>query len=173
MPESPDPVSLPAPPRIEFGDGPALPTVVVRRRDYPVTDLGKLFDATFGALFPALAERGIRPRGAPFALYTRPPTDTADLEIGVRVSGPLDDPVTVGDVTLENSQLPGGRVAHVTHVGGYDGLPAAWDSFMTAITAAQRTPILPFWEVYTTEPTPDLNPADLRTDLYSLVTSPR
>ena len=28
---------------------------------------------------------------------------------------------------------------------------------------------MPFWEVYTTEPTPDMDPATLRTDLFTVL----
>lgn len=150
----------------------AVPTVVVKRTDYPLSEMASLFDSTFSALVPALAERGITPTGAAFSLHTRMPSATADLEVGLPVSAPLGAPVTVGEITLEDSELPAGTVAHTSHVGGYDGLGEAWGSFMQEIAASGRAPAFPFWEVYTTEPRPDMDPATLQTDLYSLVTEP-
>ena len=156
----------------KFSQAAAVPTVVVKRTDYPLADMASLFDSTFSALVPVLAERGITPTGAAFSLHTRMPSDTADLEVGLPVSSPLGAPVTIGDVTFEDSEIPAGTVAHSTHVGGYDGLSDAWGAFMGAIVASGRAPVFPFWEVYPTEPTPDMDPATLRTDLYSLVTEP-
>lgn len=150
----------------------AIPTVVVKRTDFPLAEMGALFDSTFGAMFPALAERGITPTGAAFSLHHRMPSDTTDLEVGLPVSAPLGERVTVGGVTLEDSELPAGSVAHVTYVGGYEGIGDAWGQFMGAIVASGRAPVFPFWEVYTTQPTPDLDPATLHTDLYSRVTEP-
>ena len=41
---------------------------------------------------------------------------------------------------------------------------------MGGIVAADKAPAFPFWEVYVTEPSPDMDPATLRTDLVTLVT---
>ena len=38
---------------------------------------------------------------------------------------------------------------------------------MGQVAAAGETPELPFWEVYVTEPSPEMDPADLRTDLFT------
>ena len=38
---------------------------------------------------------------------------------------------------------------------------------MAAVIADGREPAFPFWEVYVTEPTPDADPASLRTDLFT------
>lgn len=156
---------------VEFRDVEKVDTVVARATDHPTDQLPGLFDATFGALFPALAERGLAPAGAAFALYTRMPGDTVDIEVGVPVGSPLEAPVTVGKVELVPSELPAGTIAATTHVGGYETLGRSWERFMMAISAAGRKPVLPFWEVYVTEPSPDTDPATLRTDLFTLVDS--
>ena len=157
------------PPPIEFAEVEAVPTVVVAARDYPMGELPTLFDSTFRVLFPALAERGIAPAGAAFSLYHRSPGATADLEVGIPVATALTEPITVGDVVLTPSTLPAGSVATASHLGSYDGLGDAWGNFMAAIVASGRAPSLPFWEVYVTEPRPDMDPATLRTDLVTLV----
>lgn len=36
---------------------------------------------------------------------------------------------------------------------------------MQQVAADGRQPALPFWEVYVTEPSPEMDPATLRTDL--------
>lgn len=155
---------------VEYTDATARPTVVAREPDYPMASLTTLFDSTFSALFPALAERGITPVGAPFALYHRAPDTTVDIEVGIPVESALPEPITVGDVVLSPSTLPAGTVASTSYVGPYDGLGEAWGAFMRAIGDAGRNPALPFWEVYVTEPDPDMDPSTLRTDLFILVT---
>ena len=65
---------------VEYVEVSAVPTVVVRARDYPMDQMPALFDSTFSAMFPALAQRGIAPAGPPFSLHHRIPDATADLE---------------------------------------------------------------------------------------------
>lgn len=144
-----------------------IPTAVVEGRNVSPEGLPALFDATFTGLAPALqeAEKGIV---APaFALYTRQPSDTFDLEIGFPLTSGLTQALPLGEELIAiPSQLPGGSVAAMTHTGAYDGLGEAWAAFMTAVIDAGHHPGLPFFEVYVTEPKPDMDPAQLRTDLY-------
>ena len=155
---------------IELLDAPAAPTVVARAEGLPMSRIRELFDSTFSALFPALAERGIRPVGPAFSLYRRMPSETVDVEVGIPVASALDAEIrTASGVVLVPSALPAGRVARATHLGSYDGLADAWGSLMTGLADKGVAPGLPFWEIYVTEPTPDATPADMRTDLYILV----
>lgn len=146
---------------------PEVPTAVVRATNHPMSEMTSLFDGTFSALFPSLAAAGIAPVGPAFSLHHRIPTDTSDLEIGVPIDRPLAAPIEAGGVRIEPGVLPGGDVAAVSYLGGYDGLGEAWGAFMGAVAESGRPPAFPFWEVYVTEPTPDLDPATLRTDLYT------
>lgn len=143
------------------------PTVVVRVSNYPMDRMRELFDGTFSALFPALEDVGIQPAGPAFSLHTRMPTETADMEVGLPVSAPLGAPVQAGELVLINSELPGGRAATISHVGSYEELGNAWGRFMGMVAGSGETPAFPFWEVYVTEPGPDVDPATLRTDLWT------
>ena len=159
---------------------PAVPTVVVRAADVRLATISELFDAVFGTAFPAAFAQGLTPAGPAFALYTRL-TDgadpVADVEIGFPLDGPLleqldDEPVEAGGLRVVASVLPAADVAVTSHLGGYDGLGQAWSHFLGQIGAMGRAPGTPFWEAYVTEPSPDMNPADLRTDLYCVVRTP-
>lgn len=153
---------------IEFLEVPEVHTVIANFTDHPMTDMASAFDATFRALFPALAAHGLTPAGPAFALHYRMPTDTATFEVGVPVNAALDNEFTTdAGVTLTPSTLPAGSVARVSHLGPYERLGESWGTFMQSIAASGTQPSLPFWEVYVTEPTPDTDPATLRTDLYS------
>lgn len=153
---------------VTFLEAPEIPTVVNVAHDYPMAEMASLFDTTFSALFPAMGSHGLHPAGAPFSLHHRMPTDTCDLEVGIPVDRALDGPVTTpAGITLTPSVLPAGRIAVVSYLGAYDGLGPAWGDFMGAVVAAGEQPDLPFWEIYVTEPTPDTDPATLRTDLVT------
>ncbi|NUL45258.1 AraC family transcriptional regulator [Cellulosimicrobium funkei] len=155
---------------ITYLEVPPVTTVVQTVTDSPMDALAEVFDSTFSALFPALSTHGLQPIGPAFSLNTRMPSDTVDMEVGLPVDRPLEERVTAGSgITLESSELPGGRIAIVSHLGAYDGLGDAWGAFMQAVAEAGHQPTLPFWEIYVTEPSPDQDPAAMRTDLVTLL----
>lgn len=155
----------------EFIEVDAFDTIVVKLTDYPMKDMPAAFDSTFGALFPVLEAHGISPTGPAFALYHRMPTETASFDVGIPVDKPLTEPVTTESGTVvEPSKLPAGSVARISYFGPYDAMSEGWGAFMYALAAAGKTPDLPFWELYVTEPRPDSDPATLRTDLVVKVT---
>ncbi|MCT1432806.1 GyrI-like domain-containing protein [Dietzia maris] len=159
---------------------PAVPTAVVRATCVPMATIAGFFDSAFGTAFPALFAAGVTPAGPAFALYTRTteePEPAADLEIGFPLARPLpelhpDEPTEIDGMQVIASELPAGDVAVTSHLGSYDGLGQAWGEFMGAIGAMGRAPGSPFWEVYVTEPSPDMDPATLRTDLFCPAPTP-
>ena len=154
---------------VDYLDVEPVPTVVVKATDFPLQEMGQLFDATFGAVFAALEERGLQPMGPAYSLHTRIPTDTADLEVGIPINGEFGEPVPIGDFALVASVLPGGSVAKTSYVGSYDGLGPAWGAFMEQVSADGHAPELPFWEIYVTEPSPEADPSTFQTDLVTLL----
>ena len=67
--------------------------------------------------------------------------------------------------SAEAGSLPGGRVARLVHPGPFDQLSDAWHRLADWIDTAGLTPGPDRWEVYLTEPSPEMDPADLRTEL--------
>lgn len=51
------------------------------------------------------------------------------------------------------------------HEGGYEELAAAWDRLGEWMSDEGLNFKMPFWELYLTEPSPEMDPADLRTEL--------
>lgn len=142
----------------------AHPAVIVRHLGVRAEQLAGLFDAGYRAL----AASGAVIDGPAFAVYRGDPSATFDLDIGFPVDEPLGEPVLVGDLTVQASELPGGELLGLTHVGPYDALPQSWERLVGA--AAERA-LEPsgFFEVYVTEPSPDIDPTILRTDLFLVV----
>lgn len=123
--------------------------------------LPAFFDESFGSLFATLGQQQVEPTGPPFARYEGLPTQTVDVEVGVPTSRPIDPD---GDVVP--AELPGGEVVTATHVGSYDGLGRSYAELARWIEEQGRTPASSMWEVYVTEPTPETDPATLRTQIY-------
>lgn len=144
------------------------PTVSIRDR-VPMNELTGFFDGSFATLAAVLGASGATPTGAPFALYRGIPTDEVDVEVGFPLDGPVEEAVVAAHPGTQASTLPGGEVATTVHRGGFDGLGGAWQSLAEWISAQGRTmgPIM--WEVYLTEPSPDMDPAELRTELCWLL----
>lgn len=162
--------TISAPRVIEF---PGCSTVVVHSPRQRTADLPAFMDRSFTALGRAIADGVFTPDGPAFSRYDGDLSDglgeVTDVRVGFPVATPLDEGVTIdvdGEaVTLEPSDLPACRLATTKHHGGYDGLGAAWGDFTAAVLARDLRPRSPVWEVYDTEPTPDMDPADLRTGL--------
>lgn len=146
----------------ELVDHVQTPTVVVRG-SVTMQEIREFYDDAFGRVAAVVQEQEATPTSS-FGLYLSPPQDRFELEVGFVVSGPVQ---AVGDVVP--SQLPGGRAARLTHLGPYDDLGAAWERLMTWVGEQGLGAPGPMWEVYVTEPTPETDPATLRTDLFCLV----
>nr|WP_281371435.1 GyrI-like domain-containing protein [Petropleomorpha daqingensis] len=94
-------------------------------------------------------------------MYRGPFAETVDLEVGF----PVDRQVrATGNVVAGG--LPGGRLARVTHSGSFDGLGDAWARLAAWLDEQGLSPSSERWEVYVTQPSPDMDPRDLRTDLF-------
>lgn len=141
-----------------------LATTAVVRAEVPTDQLPAFFDRAFTELPRVLAGQGMRTVSAAFARYRRPPAATVDVEVGFAVDGEVR---AEGEVVP--GELPGGRVVRAVHAGGFDGLGAAWQPLFGWVRERGHAPGGAFWEVYLTQPSPDVDPADLRTELSLLL----
>jgi effector-binding domain-containing protein len=123
-------------------------------------EIADFFDRSYAVLREAIAAQGVSIAGPAFALYRGIPDDTMDLEVGYPTDRAIEP-----DGSAEASGLPGGRVVRLVHAGSYDGLAEAWQRLGGWVAKQGLIPGETYWEVYVTEPTPDMDPADLRTEL--------
>jgi effector-binding domain-containing protein len=123
-------------------------------------EITDFFDRSFSVLAEAIAAQGVAPTGPAFGLYRGIPDATIDVAVGFPTNRAIEP-----DGSAEAGELPGGRVARVLHAGGFDGLGEAWQRLGGWIAEQGLTPSETYWEVYLTEPSPDMDPADLRTEL--------
>lgn len=153
-----DPLTEPTPVNL-----PATPTAVVRHRGVTLATLRPLFDSGFSAV----AASGAAINGPAFALYRGDTSATFDLDIGFPLAEPLAAPVR-GVESVEPSELPAGSARALSHLGAYGSLHQSWGRLGEHARQLGLTP-LGMLEVYVTEPSPELDPTTLRTDLFLLV----
>lgn len=140
-------------------------TTAVVRGVLPAGELPNFFDNSFRVLPETISAQGVAIVSPAFGFYHRPPGATVDLEVGF-----VTDSAVQADGDVIASSLPGGRVAHAVHFGAFDGLGSSWAALRSWIVEQGLTPGPAMWEVYVTEPAPDMDPRELRTELNWPVT---
>ncbi|MQY40745.1 hypothetical protein SRB17_87780 [Streptomyces sp. RB17] len=140
-------------------------TTAVVRSVVAMADLRNFFDASFGALARTIEAQRITMLSPAFGLYHGSPGDTLDLEVGFVTDRPVRPE---GGVVV--SALPGGRVARLTHFGSFDNLGSSWERLRSWMQAQVLPAGEDRWETYVTQPSPDMDPRDLRTELNWPVT---
>lgn len=136
-----------------------VPAAVVRAT-LRMEELPQLFDRAYRLVASVLEQQRLEP-GEAFARYLTMPGETMEVEAGFTTTGPVEPEEDVVPTTL-----PAGEVARLTHTGPYDTLSSSWDRLGRWIGDQGRRPGAALWEVYVTEPTPEADPATMRTDLY-------
>lgn len=140
-------------------------TTAVVRGVVPVIDLRNFFDASFGVLARAIETQRLTTLSPAFGLYHGLPGETLDLEVGF-----VTDRMVRPEAGAVVGSLPGGQVARLTHFGSFDGLGASWERLGSWIQARGLSTGEDRWETYVTQPSPSMDPRDLRTELNWPVT---
>ena len=138
----------------------AVPTAVVRHHGVTMATLRPLFDEGYSAI----AASGAALAGPAFALYSGDPSAEFDLDLGFPVAQPLMGPIA-GMVTVEPLELPAGPALALSHLGSYGSLSESWGR-LGADAARRGLEAIAMLEVYVSEPSPEIDPATLRTDLF-------
>ncbi|MFT3887906.1 MAG: GyrI-like domain-containing protein [Arachnia sp.] len=143
-----------------------LPLAVIRQEGVRITDLPRIFDAVFSAAPAAIAGSGASIAGPAIAVYEGDPSAEFTIEAGFPVAEPLAAPVSAGTFSVVPAEIPAGWLAVVTHLGSYEDLPHSWERLMRWVADEGIARAPRFGELYVTAPTPDGDPAALRTDLF-------
>jgi effector-binding domain-containing protein len=137
----------------------AKPTACVRVHT-TVEHIGEAFDRELPKVASHVAEVGGVITGPPFTRYLRVGPEGIDMEVGFPTATLIP---RNGEVTP--AELPEVEAAVATHVGGYDGLPAAYGEIEQWIRARGRVPDTAMWEVYLTDPGADPDTSHWRTQI--------
>lgn len=123
-------------------------------------EIRTFFDTSFGRLATVIGEQGVTITGPALALYGIATEESMEITVGF----PVDREIRP-DAEVVAARLPAGRTARLVHYGSFDELGPSWERLHSWITAQGLVPGDARWEVYLTEPSPDMDPADLRTEL--------
>jgi effector-binding domain-containing protein len=147
----------------ELKQQPAKPTLSIRTRA-AVQDLPTLFGKVIGEIMKYLGELGERPAGMPYSAYYNLDMQNLDVEIGFPVAHKL-----AGKGEIQASEIPGGKLASVMHVGPYDKMGAAYDALTQWVKAQGLETTGVAYELYYTGP--ETPPQDTRTEILFPITS--
>ncbi|MFI5720223.1 GyrI-like domain-containing protein [Nocardia sp. NPDC051750] len=130
-------------------------------------EIRDFFDRSFSRLAAVIAAQDVVITGPALARYGTATEDAEEITLGF----PVDRHIRPeGEVVA--GQLPAGRIARLVHRGSFDGLGQSWNLLHSWITEQGLTPGTDRWEVYVTEPSPEMDPADLRTEInWSVATA--
>jgi effector-binding domain-containing protein len=123
-------------------------------------DLPAFMADALGMVVIALDQGGVRPAGPPFARYFAMSADGLDVAAGFPVAEPF-----LGAGVVHPGELPAGPAAVTTHVGGFDGLEAAWQALRRRIGELGRRRGQDPWEVYFVGPGSGVDESAWRTEL--------
>ncbi len=137
----------------------ARPVLSIRTQSKP-EDLGSIFGAIFGEVSQYLASQDLSPAGMPFCRYH----GFADGEVDIDAGLPVDEKLE-GSGRIEASQLPAGRAAVTYHMGPYENLNVAHKALGAWIEENAFEPLALGWEIYSTDPREEPDPAKWRTEL--------
>ncbi len=140
-------------------------STAVVRGTVRMEELPQFYDRAYPLVASVLEQQGLQPLEA-VGHYLTPPGQTIELEVGFTTVGRVEE-----DSDVVASSLPGGDVVRMTHLGPYEELAESWGRLASWIGQQGRRPGRSFWEVYVTEPSPEADPATMRTDLYWLLDS--
>lgn len=135
-------------------------TVAVIHATVPMGELTAFYDRAYGEVFAALGRQGVQPVSAAFGRYFGEPGETVEIEAGIATDREVEP-----DGEVRAATLPGGRAARAVHVGGFDGLGESWRRLADWIGEQGEVPGESMWEEYVTEPSPEMDPEELRTVL--------
>ncbi|PWB96156.1 GyrI-like domain-containing protein [Salinibacterium hongtaonis] len=124
----------------------------------PMNQMVSFFDRVFATVPQVLAKQDVAIVGPAVAVYFGAPGETADIAAGFPIASEIDPAEGVTSLWL-----PTGQAVTALHIGSYDGLADAYSRLLEWMTERSLTPAQVMWESYVTMPTPEADPADMRT----------
>lgn len=123
--------------------------------------IGVALSVAWSRLYGFAHSEGLRPAGAPLAIYRNREEDTLLLEAAI----PVDRAPAAAAEPIRAGTLPAGRAMRATYQGSYAGLGAVHDQIQAYIAAAGLERNGDAWERYVSDPAKTA-PAELITEVY-------
>lgn len=148
---------------VDAGD---IPLALVDHHDVTMDQLPAIFDPSYQALASVVGQKQLEVTGPAVAIYEGDPNAKFEVKAGFPVKHPLSEAVYVGDQRVEGGQFPTGKLLIWSVYGNYDDLGKRWDEFMARVAQLQMVTGTKYGEVYQTMPGPEVDPKDIRTDIF-------
>lgn len=139
-------------------------TVAALRETIAMADLPLFFDRAYRTVFEALTRQGAATIGPALGIYFGMPSESVDVAAGFPIAASIDPDGDVREILL-----PAGRAAETVHHGSYGELAQSYQRLEDWMRAEGVTPGEVVWESYETMPTPDADPASMRTRITWLL----
>lgn len=123
-------------------------------------EIGPWLQRAFGEVATYLERKGAGPAGLAFARYHPTGDGRFEVEAGFPASTP-----TNGEGDVEPSDLPAGPAAVTVHIGPYDTIEPAHAALRNWVREQHGEPVGDAWEVYSSDPDVDHDPASRRTEV--------
>lgn len=126
--------------------------------------MGEMMGQAIGQVMAFVGRNKMRPAGMPFSAYPQMEPDGAgnwEVVSGMPVQGEAE-----ASGEMIDYDLPGGKVAVVTHMGPYDTLAQTYEAMMGWIYEHGLAPAGAMWEYYFTDPSREPDRSKWRTDIY-------
>jgi effector-binding domain-containing protein len=151
----------------EIREEPRRRTAVVHG-SMPQSEMPGFMDGVFPRLFHAIGAAGLVPGGAPFSRYFSFAPERVEFEVGVTIADIPGMPERAFDGAgdIQPGELPAGQVAVGWHVGPYEAIASTYERLMAWVGEQGREPSGAMWEVYTTDPSAEPDPANWRTQIF-------
>lgn len=124
-----------------------------------VGDLSRELGRGYGEIMGLLTAQGIRPEGAPFAMYHNMDMNDLDVEMGFPVASPCR-----GEGRMKPGTIPGGRTAVGVHRGSYDSMKRTYGEMSDFIKENKAVPQGLCYEFYLNDPQ-TTKPEELLTEI--------
>ena len=126
------------------------------------SEIGQFVGQSFGEIFHAVTDQGIRFAGPPFALYhmANEEEDQMDVEVAAPVSDPIEPSGRVHPIAI-----PGGLAATTLHCGAYEDVHLAYEALAEWIQEHGHEMAGACREVYLVGPDQVKDPGGLRTEI--------
>lgn len=139
-------------------------TVAALRETIAMADLPQFFDHAYHTVVEALNRQAVAPTGPALGIYFGMPSESVDVAAGFPIAASI-----VPDGDVREILLPAGRAAETVHRGSYGELAQSYQRLQDWIRAEGVTPGGMVWESYETMPSPEADPASMRTRITWLI----
>lgn len=140
-------------------------TFIIKRTTKPFDKLPDFFKESYGAIYGALASKGINPTEMPCAFYYSIDEIKKETELAAAVPVHADTPEIAG---FEKVTFPPSKLITTTHIGSYDGMGAPYGAMEKYLAEKKLRKGLVI-EEYFSDPEVEKDASKWKTNIYFMI----